>query len=668
MEFNLRDGMENFQHYPASQIRDLEPHYRSGGGSLAAKFFEPCLRYCTRYRRAAGYFSSTALITWSGALQRLVSDENMLVELITSPHLSAEDITTLQSVSEDNTRIKIQNEIIKRAIVDALKFIENPGDIQLRAKLFAWLVANERLILRFAFSEKIEFPGIFHEKIGIFEFPWFDSIAFTGSANETLGGHQRNYESIDVFRSWIDGDVARIATKSEQFDEAWNNNANGLEVLRLSPSLLERVRDFSPSEPPTQIHHHITPPEPEDRPLWDHQTIAMERFIAAKNGVLEMATGTGKTRTALAIIEHLTAAGDIGSVIVSTEGTDLLEQWVDELRDWSIGHEPRFVVYRHYSKFHELGEFALEPQASMIVISRAKLGSLLQRIGSMSRRNILIVHDEVHGLGTPAIRTQLTGEHQHFKYRLGLSATPERYYDDEGNKFLESEIGPTVYRFLLENAIAKGILCEFDYVPLDYDLTDNDRDRIQMVYARRAARKAEGNPMSDEEVWIEISKVYKTAEMKPSIFADYLEKDSSCIENSIIFVETKEYGGFVLPLLHSKTHLYRTYYAEDEHQHLIDFFDGNIQCLVTCHRISQGIDIRSLKNVILFSSARSKLETIQRIGRCLRVDPNNPDKRARIIDFVRPSEAGEKSMNADQERFAWLEAVSKVKKGDQIAT
>jgi superfamily II DNA or RNA helicase len=72
--------------------------------------------------------------------------------------------------------------------------------------------------------------------------------------------------------------------------------------------------------------------------------------------------------------------------------------------------------------------------------------------------------------------------------------------------------------------------------------------------------------------------------------------------------------------------------------------------------------------VILFASARAKLETIQRIGRCLRIDPENPAKRALVVDFVRASEPGETQPNADQERSDWLTRLSQVRKGDEIGT
>ena len=118
------------------------------------------------------------------------------------------------------------------------------------------------------------------------------------------------------------------------------------------------------------------------------------------------------------------------------------------------------------------------------------------------------------------------------------------------------------------------------------------------------------------------------------------------------------YGSQLLEIIHRFTHLYRTYYADDEHSHLVEFSRGAIDCLVTCHKISQGIDIRLLKTVVLFSAARAKLETIQRIGRCLRIDPSNPGKRARVINFVRPDRDDEGFPNADQERCDWLGAVA----------
>ena len=170
--------------------------------------------------------------------------------------------------------------------------------------------------------------------------------------------------------------------------------------------------------------------------------------------------------------------------------------------------------------------------------------------------------------------------------------------------------------------------------------------------------------MSKEELWTELARVYKTAEEKPRLFANYLKQRSEILKGAIIFVEERQYGDRILPTLDQYTNLYRTYYAEDDREHLLQFGRGEIDCLITCHRISQGIDIRALKTVVLMSSARARLETIQRIGRCLRVDPLNPMKRALVVDFVRQSEGGggDQRETSDSQRAAWLEALSKIKR------
>jgi len=645
----------------------VKSHYRTGRDDLAADFFRPCLRAASVYRRAAGYFSTSSLLSWTDALSRVAMDGELVVRMIASPELSPTDCAVLRELDSPARLAEYQAIIVDRILDEIVLLLDAPRDRALRARIFAWLVANDRLQIKFAFPDHIDEPGIFHEKIGIFDFPGGARAAFTGSANETAGGHRRNYESIDVYRSWVDGEQERVGVKAEQFEEAWSNSAEGLRVLSPSAAVLKKIRERAPRRlQPTDSESPATSDVEDAR--WKHQAEAMSAFLEARTGILEMATGTGKTRTTLKILSALIASREIESAIITMDGTDLLDQWAGELDQWNLEGGPRWLVYRHYERHHELGEFALDPSGSLIVISRGQLRKLLDRLPDATKRRMMIVHDEVHGLGTPGLVEALRGRHASFPWRIGLSATPDRAYDAEGNDFIASEIGPTVFEFPLEMAISRGVLSEFDYLPLAYDLTTSDRDRLQAIYAKRAARLHQGNPMSNEELWTEIAKVYKTAEMKPEVFGEYLQKNPAVLDRTIIFVETKEYGARILEMLHDHTHLYRTYYAEDDRAHLVAFAHGEIDCLLTCHRISQGIDIRSLKTVVLFASARAKLETIQRIGRCLRIDPDNPDGKALVVDFVRPASPADPVPNADQERCAWLTAMATVRRGDSHGT
>jgi len=583
--------------------------------------------------------------------------------MIASPELSPADATTLRALDDPERVAQYQAIIVERILHEIIALLNDPSDRERRAHVFAWLVANERLQLKFAFADHVDEPGIFHEKIGLFDFPDGSRVAFTGSANETMSGHRRNYESIDVYRSWVPGEEERVTTKAEQFQEAWNNTADGLHVLSPSPAVLGRLRERAPRQWPLEPNEQPGQGSMPD-PRWLHQEAAVAAFLEGRTGILEMATGTGKTRTALKILSSLIGSNSVDAAIVTMDGTDLLDQWAGELEQWNQEGGPRWLIYRHYERHHELGEFALDPFHALIVISRGQLRKLIDRLPTSVKARMIIIHDEVHGLGTPSLVDGLQGRHAAFPYRAGLSATPDRAYDQDGNVFISAELGPILYRFPLEKAIARGVLSEFDYLPLPYDLTVADRDRLQAVHAKKAARLLDGNPMSDEELWTDIAKVYKTAEMKPAVFEGYLKTNPAILSRCILFVETKDYGAPILEMLHRYTHLYRTYYAEDDRDHLVAFARGDIDCLITCHRISQGIDIRSLNTVVLFASARAKLETIQRIGRCLRVDPLRPDKRALVVDFVRPASPTDPVPNADQERCAWLTELSAVRRGD----
>ena len=91
---------------------------------------------------------------------------------------------------------------------------------------------------------------------------------------------------------------------------------------------------------------------------------------------------------------------------------------------------------------------------------------------------------------------------------------------------------------------------------------------------------------------------------------------------------------------------------------------NRLHSVIACTRLNEGIDIPSLENIFLVSSSRAKLTTIQRIGRCLRIDKKNPLKVANIVDLVLDEDLDEDGeiVNSDQERKEWITELSKVKK------
>jgi superfamily II DNA or RNA helicase len=353
----------------------------------------------------------------------------------------------------------------------------------------------------------------------------------------------------------------------------------------------------------------------------------------------------------------------IRTVIVSTEGNDLLGQWLIQINTLATENRGLFRVHKHFGSspgpsFREMNNFQLDYLDSILITSNTNLKSAIELLPASAKGGVLLIHDEVHRIGSPTNRESLKGLSSPLGWVLGLSATPEREYDDEGNKFIEEYIGPIIFQYDLKNAISDGILCPFNYHPIKYQSTQEDKDNIAAVFKQQAARSATGRPMSDVELYIALSKVYKLSLAKIPLFDKFIKSHSEYLKRAIVFVEEKWYGDRIMEIIHKYRSDFHTYFSEDEVDTLKRFAKGDLECLITCHKVSEGIDINSLENVILFSSARAKLETIQRIGRCLRVDPKNPNKFANVIDFIR---VDEEKYSADDERLEWLSDLSSVK-------
>ena len=629
-------------------LRDLDllTDYRSDVADIARDFYLPALKRCTMYRRAVGYFTSHGIAIAAQGI-RTLCDGTGQMRLVASPMLTDDDAKAIQRGYD------ARNNVVEGAVLRAIAACEDSSQ-QHRLEWLAWLVAESRLTIRLAIPSTPGIRGIYHEKVGVFTDDDGNAVTFIGSPNETAGGLIDNFESIEVFWSWEDPQ-GRVTRKIDQFERLWANQTSGLLVLPFPDAARRRLLQHyvhAKRRPP-----NAGPPHPLGPELWPHQERAISAFLDRPQGVIEMATGTGKTRVAQEIIRSLHGRSAVHHVVVTADGNDLLEQWYGHLLKLRQAVPAFRAVLREYKDNHDADRFRVIDGDVLVLSSRLALPRILRAMTAAQLRSTLVVHDEVHRLGSPGNRATFA-TFPPAPFRLGLSATPDRTYDQDGNDFIEHQVGPLLFQFPLEAAIAEGILCEFDYHPLTYSPSEHDKRRVQQVFARAAARKAAGDPMTKEELWIELSKVHKTSTAKLPIFDELIRHHPEFLDRCIVFVETREYGDGVLEIIHRYRHDFHTYYASEDAETLRRFAAGDIGCLLTCHRLSEGIDIRGLRSVVLFSSARARLETIQRIGRCLRVDPSNPDKRAHVVDFIREDLQPDDEWNADVERRNWLETVA----------
>lgn len=645
-----KEGLVNRNDAEASAancfLRELEtqPKFITSTHELMNAFYIPALSRSISYKRGVGFFTSNWIKMAAAGLAQLANNGGN-AKIIASPIMSSSDVAALAEGSEAQ-----RDEALRTSLQKSLDELADALEKDTLMAI-AWMVADGLLEFKIACPSN-DLDGDFHDKFGVFEDAAGDSIAFHGSPNDSAQAF-RNYESISAFYSWIDErEAGRVRDEDTRFDLLWRNSDPNVRVYEMPDAIRRNLIEFRehsirPYKQPTSLK--------QDR-RWRHQKEALAVFLEKRHGVLEMATGTGKTKTAISILNELFIRESAQTAIVAAYGTDLLDQW------YTVLVTEEHPVYRSYGSHHEVQRYLNDPEGSILLTSRDNLATALPRLSKRMTDNGLLICDEVHGMGAPSMVANLSGRLKSFGWTLGLSATPDREYDAAGNAFIEAEIGPVIFKFELEDAIRRGILCEFDYVELEYAFSDVDREAVRAAVRRYYARASKPDAPPIESLYQEISKVGKMSLEKLPAFEGLIANRAQLLERCLIFVEEAKYGYEVQKLVMPTGIEFHTYYAGDDRANLGRFAHGELDCLITCHRISEGIDIRSVGAIVLFASARARLETVQRLGRCLRVDPENPAKRALVVDFIRIDDIDPDDLSgdatADVERRAWFRSLA----------
>ncbi len=354
-----------------------------------------------------------------------------------------------------------------------------------RLLLLTWLIANKYLDIKIALPSELNttYPrGVYHEKIGVFIDDDNYAIAFSGSSNETVGGLLNNFESIDVHWSW-DDEKGRVQQKIDNFQRLWNNNTDRLEIMDFLSAFSDEHLIHQPiyeteedtSETPTVIEN-TTSYLSNDIELRDYQVEAIDAWFQNDcRGIWEMATGTGKTITALSALAKLREEKKHLFVVIACPYQHLVDQWHEEAIRFEF--EP-ILAYKNSSTWvNQLNtalvryNYGVRDTVCIITTQTTFISETMQKLLSKLKRSAVLVGDEVHHLGAERIRKRLTDV---FNYRLGLSATPNRWFDESGTTALKTYFGEIVYEFSLDKAIKNGYLCPYYYHPHLIELTDEE--------------------------------------------------------------------------------------------------------------------------------------------------------------------------------------------------
>ncbi|KOF08634.1 hypothetical protein AC739_19250 [Planococcus glaciei] len=419
-----------------SEFPDVPYVINTSEGDVVKEIYEPCLSWAKRYDRGVGYFTSGWLKENAKGMSRF-AENNGKARWITSPILEERDLEAIMKNDVFN------NQKLEEILVLSLNEIEHELERNTLNAL-AWLIYDGIIEFKFAIPMN-KLSGDFHDKFGIFYDGLENKIAFSGSINDSTKGFT-NYESIRIFTTEHEVMESYVEYEVNRFNKIWNDADLNLKIYDIPTAIKEKIFKLRKSERPYTLTPSIC-----KKDKWEHQKNAEDIFVDKKTGILAMATGTGKTRTAINIITRLIKENEIKKIIITVSGTDLLDQWCKEIRK-----NTSLKVYRYYESNKELANFLYDPNSAVLIVSRSSfLVDTLKFTKKKLKDNSLIIFDEVHGLGAEQFVNSLGGKISGFKYRLGLSATPERDYDEEGNIFIKEEIGDVIYEFSLEDAIKK---------------------------------------------------------------------------------------------------------------------------------------------------------------------------------------------------------------------
>lgn len=611
----------------------LKRCYYSDEDDLINDFYLPTLSKAILYKRMSGYFSSSSLAIVAKGIIGLINNGGSM-ELIISPQLSKRDVKAIREIYE-NPVDYIGNEMLKDINEVKEQFIKD--------HIFAlcWMLANNRLEIKVALPHNIDDnnDGIFHQKIGIFLDEFDNCLSFSGSINETANGWLNNVEEFKVFRGWVELERYYLQLDVDKFNNYWNNKAQRVQVHTLPSAIKKKMMAMAPdSYNELSLKRWYSRKEKKIN-LFSHQEDAVNAWL--KNncvGLLEMATGTGKTFTALGCVEKALEKYGQLMIIIACPQNHLVQQWKEEIDKYGINADKTIIAdstNKHWKK--QLSDALFDQllgnlETVFVLTSHGTFSKdfFQNKINEHSSRlKFMLIADEVHGMGAEKSSLSLNSN---IGLRLGLSATPKRWFDTKGTEKIYSYFKKVVYEFGLNHAIINGFL-----TPYRYDLSFvslNDEEISKYIRMTKAIvtkmNKAKEAQEDFEKLLFARANIVKNAEEKFEALNNILEGLGADIEQTIIYC-SPEQKDRIFAILAEREIIFSPFTMEigvtpqkkhdnlSERGYLLKMFgQGEFQVLVAIKCLDEGVDVPQAKNAIFMSSSGNPREYIQRIGRVIR--------------------------------------------------
>ncbi len=598
------------------QNLNLKIGYNSENIDVVREFFVPVLRNTKLYRRVSAYYSSNSFKLIAEGLSEMLNN-NGIMKLLVSYVVSEEDFNEIikakRRPEEVLNSMKIDNEIeLKELMKD-----ENVAAL-------GYLVASKRLEIKFVICKA---NGIFHLKFGILTDEKNDKISFSGSINETYEGLTDNIEEFKVFRSWIAEERKYLEVDSKKFDDYWSEKIDRKDyVIVQMPEKFKRaiMKAYEENESKVKMNTKELPP------LWPHQQKAVDAWKGNNySGIVEMATGTGKTNVAITCIKSM---GELCTnnllVVIGCPTKVLVGQWEEKIEE-SVNNFDVKVISQEETK-DDIYKYILKAQGKnqIIIGAYASLSKAWFTDTIIEKYNgkILFIADEAHWLGAENLSKALSDK---YTYRLGLTATPVRYFDIAGTEKIVRYFNDTVYKYTLKDAIRDGWLTPYDYHIFFGYLNEGETREYQKLTKKYAKSYAIGKNMKQENdtlsaVLFERARIIKKALNKITIFRQILERldNENKLSSLLIYVEDEEQLSEYLNVMDELEIEYRKIDGDtkDSDRKLIlsDLAADKVDCVIAMKVLDEGVDVPNAKRAVFVSSSGNAKQFIQRRGRILR--------------------------------------------------
>ena len=675
--------------------------YRPGEYNSPEKFFNDCLENSKEFDLQLGYFSSATISVLADGFATFISNGGKM-RLIINHIVSEED---KEAISKG-----VHGGVIDCFDLTNFEALRQTFD-EYQQQFFeclAFLIYNKRIDIRIIKPRNKK--GIAHTKSG--QFRDGDSItSFTGSANFTISGLFNNLEEITISRSdSVDKMVQKkIASQREEFDSIMSGKKRNIEYL--SPEnlisaiqtnygdkdieeLLDVEKKLRKIKEDRRIKErleqsdlvcddlNIEPQFPYPSGPRDYQKTAFENWKSnGQKGLFAMATGTGKTITSLNCLFEIYQRKGYYKAIILVPTITLVNQWEQECRKFRFSN-----ITKVYSKnltwrdeierilFNEKYRTDREPEVSYIIISTYASYSrekVFKVLNGFDKRRLLMIADECHNMGSGSLVKRL--KEIPYLRRIGLSATPERQFDDEGNKKLNKFFGSEehyTYEYSMEEAIHNGVLCKYMYYPHVVRLTPDEMSAYVEI-SEKIAKYFNYNTETFDHIddilkmkLLERKRIIHKAVNKLDIFKSIIKKrfeEKGNLKYSLIYVPEGNKPDYVgaqddfdrnenVEDDNDAEHLINIYTQavtevddhvtvrkfvsgqKDRDEILYDFAEGKLQVLTSMKCLDEGVDVPRSELAIFCSSTGNPRQFIQRRGRVLRTHPDK--KMAELHDLV----------------------------------